>query len=72
VEIPIEVTTNVDFYRGKTWPNRVCCKPEKGDYLMSSDGTHARIIRVVHCTRMVDNHNLQQAYLLIELTKPVV
>jgi hypothetical protein len=46
--IPVKCKTNFDEYKGKKFPNFVCCPPRVGDRMMAEDGTTAVIVSITH------------------------
>jgi len=66
-KIKVHFHTNLDIGRHVSWPEFVCCKPQVGEYVRSSNDLELKIVRITHCSKRDGNYDLTGAFLSIEL-----
>jgi len=68
--IRVRCRTNLDDYRGKSWPTIFTCRPILGDLVRAECGAVLKIRGITHakCKEdLLDPHITGQNYLIIEL-----
>ena len=46
--IKVRCRTNLDNFKGEEWPTELCCRPLKGDKVISKSGQQLAIVDIIH------------------------
>jgi hypothetical protein len=65
--VPVTCRTNDEQFKGERWPERLVCRPQRGDLVRSSGG---KVLQVVAVTHEIRQTSRQEPGLEVELARP--
>jgi len=69
-KIKVRCSTNIDKFKGETWPQLMACRPLKGDAVEAESGAILHVVGVTHAVgkvNLLDSELAGQPFLKVEL-----
>jgi hypothetical protein len=57
--IRVSCFTNLDEYKQESWPGKMSCRPNPGDWVMAKSGKILTVVKITHMLDRDDNSMLR-------------